>query len=117
MRFVVMVVDNLTISYLNAINFLKGKKYDSLFLDFPVPAETAFRIMYYGASWKEGIETLKAEGLIRDPEDSQMILATRPLFEYLQDVSIDLFCYRDALYYDLLRKLVCSHNIIQSIRD
>ena len=88
MRFAVIVVDNLTSSYLNAINFLKGKKYDSLFLDFPVSAET-----------------LKAEGLIRDPEDSQMILAARPLFEYLQYMSVDVFCYRDTLHYDLLRKL------------
>jgi len=48
MRFVVIVVDNLTSSYLNAINFLKGKKYETLFLDFPVPMETAFRAM----SWQ-----------------------------------------------------------------
>jgi len=92
MRFAVIVVDNLTSSYLNAINFLKGKKYDSLFLDFPVSAETAFRAISYGTSWKEEIEALKDEGLIRDPEDSQMILAARPLFEYLQYMSVDVFC-------------------------
>ncbi|MDD1751618.1 MAG: hypothetical protein LUQ38_00825 [Methanotrichaceae archaeon] len=100
-----IVVDNLTSSYLNAINFLKGKKYDSLFLDFPVSTEAAFRAISYGASWKEEIEALKDEGLIRDPEDSQMILAAQPLFEYLQYISVDVFCYRDTLYYDLLRKL------------
>ncbi|MCJ7443063.1 MAG: hypothetical protein MUO26_00780 [Methanotrichaceae archaeon] len=40
-----------------------------------------------------------------DPEDSQAIRAAQPLFEYLEGISINLFCYRDTLHYDLLRKL------------
>ncbi|MDD1751631.1 MAG: hypothetical protein LUQ38_00900 [Methanotrichaceae archaeon] len=34
-----------------------------------------------------------------------MITAAQPLFEYLQDLHVNLFCYRDTLQYDLLRKL------------
>jgi hypothetical protein len=104
MKFVVLIADNLTSSYSSAVDFLEEREYDSLFLDFPIPTERAFRAISCGVPWKQEIAKLEDEGLIKDPEDSQMVTAAKPLFEYLKNVSVDVFCYRDLFHYDLFRK-------------
>jgi len=105
MRFKVLVVDDLAITYLKAINFIKTEMFDCLFIDLPMHVEAALQSISDGAPWRKELTALKEKGFLQIPYDSQRIKVIEPLLSYLQGTRIGIFCYRDLSDEDLLRKL------------
>ncbi len=104
-KFTILIVDEMARSYQKAVDYLKGNRYNCLFLNLPTTTETAFWAISLGSPWKDEIARLKDRGLLRDPEDTRLIRASEPLFGYLQGSSEKIFCYREPFHYDLLGKM------------
>jgi hypothetical protein len=100
----ILATVNTSASKGKAVRWLRRSSPSALFLDFPVSWEDYIRGVARGRSWREALEELTREGLVKEPEDTQELRASLPLLRELSSFGGEVYCYRDPLYHDFRRE-------------
>ncbi len=94
--FDLLAVIDLKSSYKKAADWMAEKDYDCIFLPLPLAVESYIKLRRLDR------EVLLKQNILREPEDSQLIKAMQPLFEYLKSLSkrkrtLEICCYKADL--------------------
>jgi hypothetical protein len=87
-----------------AMEWLKAKRKKVLFLNLPIDQEAYIKEIAEGIDWRKVLQSMKEDGLIKEPEDVQSYRALEPVFEGLPLID-NVFCFRDPLYHDFCREV------------
>ncbi|MEM2934442.1 MAG: hypothetical protein QXL78_05900 [Methanocellales archaeon] len=96
--FDLLAVINLKSSYKKAADFMAERDYDCIFLPLPVAVESSFKPGLFKIKIKPS-----GQGILREPEDGQLIRAMQPLFEYLSRRKLKVHCYKADLDWSFSR--------------
>ncbi len=98
--FTVLSTVNTMESKRKAAEWLKGKEYDTLFLDFSMEIEGFIKDIALGADSEHIVRQLKELELINGQDDEHTYLVSKPLLDLVSELGgsgVEIFCYIDPL--------------------
>jgi hypothetical protein len=101
-RFTVLHTINTIESKKKAVEWLKDRDYDTLFLDFPMEVEGFIKDIVLGAASKHILRQLNELGFIKGREEEYRYKISEPLLELVSQLSgsgVEVYCYIDPLAY------------------